>query len=210
MSAPDVPPPSPALLARMSELRPVRTRRPLVDAAVVALGSVAATVALLLASRIRHDAASPTVLAAAAVCAVVFAIELWWAVVPPPGQVLPVRPRSGARVAVMWALVCAALVAAGHDWGLQPGPRFMVYARGCFLLGCALAVVPAALCLLVLRKAVDISGWRLGVLVGGAAGALGGLGLQLHCGSGQALHLLVAHGGAIALPALLLALLVRR
>ena len=99
---------------------------------------------------------------------------------------------------------------AGRDWGLAPGPSFMVSARACFILGCAMALVPAALCLVVLRKAVDIAGWRLGVLVGGAAGALGGLGLQLHCANGHALHLVVAHGGAIALPAVLLALVVRR
>jgi hypothetical protein len=210
MSAPDVLPPSPALLARMSGLGPVRTRRPRLQAALVAVGSIAATAALLAASRLRDDVASPAILAAAAVCAAAFGLELWWALVPPPGQVLPVRARSGARVAALWALVCAALVLAGHDFGVEAAPRFMVSARACFVLGCAMAVVPAALCLVMLRKAVDIAGWRLGVLVGGAAGALGGLGLQLHCANGHALHLVVAHGGAIALPAILLALLVRR
>src|SRR3954447_27077255 len=119
MNGPEVPPPSPALLARMGDLRPVRTRRPIVDAALVAGGSIAATVALLLASRVRYDAASPVAMAVAAVCAVAFGIELWWAVLRRGGQVLRVRPGSGVRVAVVWALTSAALVAAGHDWGLQ-------------------------------------------------------------------------------------------
>ena len=210
MSAPEAPPPSSALLARLEGLRPVRTRRPALEAALVALGSVAATALLLAESRLRFDAASPLVLAAAAACALGFAVELWWALVPPRGQVLPLRPRAGTRVALVWVLLCAALVAAGHDWAREPTDAFMVSARACLLLGCAMALAPALLCLVVLRKAVDIAGWRLGALVGGAAGALGGLGLQLHCANGHVLHVLVAHGGAIAVPALLLALIVRR
>ncbi|MDB4969243.1 MAG: hypothetical protein JWN44_4932 [Myxococcales bacterium] len=210
MSAPDVPPPSPALLERLSDLRPVRTRRPRLDATLVALGSLGATAALLLTSRLRGDLASPLVLAAAAACALGFAVELWWALVPPRGQVLPLRRASGLRVAAVWALLCVVLVAAGHDARAVPVHDFMVGARGCFFFGCAMALAPALLCLLVLRKTLDLGGWRLGAVVGGAAGALGGLGLELHCANGHAMHVLVAHGGAIALPALLLALVVRR
>src|ERR1700716_1432181 len=134
MSAPEAPPPSPALLARLDGLRAVRTRRPALEAALVALGSIAATAALLFASQLRGDAASPLVLGAAAACALGFAVELWWALVPPPGQVLPLRSRAAPRVALVWALMCAALVAAGHDWSGEPAHRFMVGARGCLVV----------------------------------------------------------------------------
>src|SRR5437660_640129 len=39
MSPPEAPPPSPALLARLEGLRPVRTRRPALEAALLARGA---------------------------------------------------------------------------------------------------------------------------------------------------------------------------
>src|SRR6478672_4809977 len=115
MSSETPPPPSPALLARVDAMRPVRTRRPRLELAGIALASLAALVALLSLFRPRADAASTTVLVVAGVCALAFVAELWWALVPPRGQVMPLRTASGTRVALTWLVMLTALVMAGHD-----------------------------------------------------------------------------------------------
>jgi negative regulator of sigma F NrsF-like protein len=204
----DVPPPSPALIATLADLRPVRTRRPLVEAMGVALASLGAMAALLVWSRPRFDVGSLAVIAAAVACALVFTVELWWALVPPRGQVLPLRRAAGARVLLAWALMLGALVAAGH--AMTPDPAFGRSAVSCLVVGALVALTPAALCLLLLRRALDVGGWRVGALVGGAAGALGGLSLELHCANTHVAHVVLAHGGVILLPALLLALVLRK
>jgi hypothetical protein len=203
-----LPPPSPALLARLEAMRPVRTRRPQLQLVVVALISLAALAALLLPFRPRGDAASTTVLLVAAVCALAFVAELWWALVPPRGQVLPLRPATGVRVGLAWLVTLAALVAAGHDAAADPS--LVPSARACLLVGTMTALVPAALCLVALRRAVDLGGWRIGAVVGGAAGALGALCLELHCANTHLVHVVFAHGGAALLPILVLAFVARR
>jgi hypothetical protein len=62
------------------------------------------------------------------------------------------------------------------------------------------ALIPAALCLVALRRAVELGGWRIGAVVGGAAGALGALCLELHCANTHLSHVVLAHGGAALLP----------
>jgi len=203
-----LPPPSPALLARVDGMQPVRTRRPRLQLAGVALVSLVALVALLSLFRPRGDVASTTVLLVAGVCALAFVAELWWALVPPRGQVMPLRPAAGARVALTWLAMLTALVMAGHD--AARGPTFMASARACLLVGTATALVPAALCFLALRRAVELGGWRVGAVVGGAAGALGALCLELHCANTHLLHVVVAHGGAALLPILIFALVARK
>jgi hypothetical protein len=208
MSGSELPPPSPALLAQLDAMKPVRTRRPRAQLAAVALGSLAALVGLLSLFRPRVDLLSPAVLGAAAACALAFAAELWWALVPPRGQVMPLRAVAGLRVALVWLIMLAALVVAGHDLGRDPA--FMPAARACLAVGSLTAVVPALLSLLVLRRAVSVAGWRLGAVVGGAAGAFGALCLELHCANAHLWHVVVAHGGAALLPIGLLAWAVRR
>jgi hypothetical protein len=203
-----LPPPSPALLARVDAMRPVKTRRPRLQAALVAILSLASLAGLLTAFRPRGDAGSSTVMLVAAVCALAFFAELWWAIVPPRGQVMPARPGMGVRVALAWLAMLTALVAGGHE--LARDPAFMPSARACLIVGVLTAVVPAALCLVVLRRAVELGGWRLGAIIGGAAGALGALCLQLHCANGHLAHVVVAHGGAALIPVLLLAFVARR
>ncbi len=205
---PSVPPPSPALLARVDAMRPVHTRRPRLQVAAVALASLAALAGLLSVFRPRYDASSLTVMAVAGVCALAFLAELWWALVPPRGQVLPLRAAAGTRVAVAWLVMVAALVIAGHETARDPS--FMASARACLLVGTMTALVPAALALLALRHAVALGGWRVGAVVGGAAGALGALCLELHCANTHLVHVVLAHGGAALLPIVIFALVARR
>jgi hypothetical protein len=203
-----LPPPSPALLARLDGMRPVRTRRPYLELAVVALISLLALAALLVPFRPRGDAVSTTVLVVAGVCALAFVAELWWALVPPRGRVLPLRPAVGARVVLTWLVMLAALVIAGHDAARDPS--LMASARACLIVGTMTALVPAALCLLALRRAVELGGWRIGAVVGGAAGALGALCLELHCANTHLVHVVFAHGGVALLPIVILAFVMRR
>jgi len=203
MPPPTLPPPSPALLERVGAMRPVRTRRPRLQLAAVALASLAALAGMLLVFRPRYDAASATVMAVAGVCALAFVAELWWALVPPRGQVLPLRSAAGARVALAWVVMLAALVTAGHD--ATRDPALMASTRACLLLGTMTALVPAALCLVALRRAVELGGWRVGAVVGGAAGALGAGLLELHCANTHLWHVVLAHGGAALLPILIFA-----
>jgi hypothetical protein len=206
----ELPPPSPALLARVETMRKVRTRQPRSEAVWVAAVSVVAMAALLVVFGPRGDVGTWPVVVATVVCAVGFAVELWWALVPPRGQVLPLRPAAGLRVVGGWVLLLVALAAAGHEWAAEPAAAFVARTRACLLLGCAVALVPVALCLIVLRRALGTGGWRLAVFVGGAGGALAGALLELHCPNAHLGHVVVAHGGAMALPALVLALAVRR
>jgi len=179
-------------------MRPVRTRRPRLQLAVVALLSLAALAGLLTVFRPRYDVRSAAVMVVAGLCALAFVAELWWALVPPPGQVLPLRRGAAARVALTWLVMVTALVIAGHDAAL--GPSVMASARACLLVGTMTALVPALLTLVALRSAVELGGWRLGAVVGGAAGALGALCLELHCANTHLFHVVVAHGGAALLP----------
>jgi hypothetical protein len=188
-------------------MRPVRTRRPHLELGAVAVGSLGALAALLSVFRPRGDV-SMLVLGVAAVCALAFVAELWWALVPPRGQVLPLRRGAGVRVALAWLAMVTALVVAGHD--VAPDPRFMASARACLLVGTMTAIVPALLCLIFLRRVVEVGGWRVGAVVGGAAGALGALCLQLHCANTHLLHVVFAHGGAALLPIAIFALVTRR
>jgi hypothetical protein len=193
-----LPPPSPALVARLDAMRAVRTRRPALQLAVIALLSLGALAALLTRFRPRVDADATAVVIAAIVCALAFVGELWWALVPPRGQVLPLRRAAGARVLLVWLAMLTALVVAGHDAARDPS--FMRSARACLLVGTMTALVPAALCLVALRRAIELGGWRIGAVVGGAAGALGALCLELHCANTHVAHVVVAHGGAALLP----------
>lgn len=207
-SSSTLPPPSAALRARVDAMRPVRTRRPRLQLGAVAVGSLAALAALLSLFRPRGDASSMLVMGVAAVCALAFVAELWWALVPPRGQVLPLRHASGARVMLAWLAMVTALLVAGHD--VARDPAFMPSARACLLVGTMTALVPALLCLVFLRRAVEVGGWRVGAVVGGAAGALGALCLELHCANTHLWHVLFAHGGAALLPIAIFALVTRR
>ncbi len=208
MQPPTLPPPSPALLQRVEAMRPVRTRRPRLELAAVALVSLVALAGLLALFRPRWDATSLAVVAASGLCALAFFAELWWALVPPPGQVLPLRRAAGARVALTWLVMGAALVAAGHD--VTRDPSLMASARACLLVGTMTALVPALLALVALRRAVELGGWRLGAVVGGAAGALGALCLELHCANTHLAHVVLAHGGAALIPIVVFAIVARR
>jgi hypothetical protein len=192
------------LLARVAVMRPVRTRRPWLQLGVVAPATLALSAALLWRhGGLRRDLAeSPSLWVAAALCLVGYLLQLYWVLVPQRGQVLPLRPAPLQRAASLSALLVG---------GLLIGARLVPFAGDvrCLFMGLGVAAIPALSCLWLLRRTLASAGWPLTCAVGAAAGALGGLFLQLQCPSRHAAHLVGVHGAAIALPALLLMALSR-
>jgi len=76
----------------------------------------------------------------------------------------------------------------------------------CLAISSGVAAAPLVLGLWSLRRVLLVSGWRVLAALGGAAGALGGLVLHVHCPSSNAPHIAVVHGMALVLPAAVLAL----
>src|SRR5258705_212387 len=56
-----------------------------------------------------------------------------------------------------------------------------------------------------LRRLLPLGGWRVALALGGAAGALAGLVLHLHCPTTDPAHVTLIHGAALVVPGLGLA-----
>jgi hypothetical protein len=145
-------------------------------------------------------------------CLATFLALLRCALVPPRGHVLP----SGVASARATALMLGALVGLDLAIAVFPlaggagtiGPVAHVLATGWRCLTTALGVVatPVALGLWSLRRLLPLGGWRVVMAVGGAAGALAGLVLHVHCSAADPAHVGLIHGAVLVLPALVLAL----
>jgi negative regulator of sigma F NrsF-like protein len=208
------PPPSPALERALAGLRPIRTRRPARVLIGVAGASLSYAAAFVWKLGVRGDLVrlplAPFALYAAASVATFLAL-LWCALVPPPGQVLP----SGTTSARVTALMLGALV--GLDLAIAAHPLaggalqatslggFFTAAGRCLATSLGVVVVPVALGLWSLRRLLLVNGWRVLLALGGAAGALGGLVLHIHCAASDAAHVGLVHGAALLLPAAMLA-----
>ena len=207
------PPPSPALERALAGLRPIRTRRPARVLVGVAVASLAYAAVFVWKLGARSDLARlpliPFALYAAASLATFLAL-LWCALIPPRGQVLPSGTTS-ARVAALMlgALVGLDLAIAAHPLAggqLQAASLAAALAAAgrCLATSMGVVAVPVALGLWSLRRLLFGNGWRVRVALGGAAGALGGLVLHVHCAAPDAAHVGLVHGAALLLPAALL------
>jgi hypothetical protein len=211
------PPPSMVLLTEVGGMKAVRTRRPIRAASGIALLSLACVMSLLvLVLGLRKDLGSvPTLplLLYGAACLTSFGGQLAAALVPPPGQVLPSGHRSSRMSMVSLAITVPVGVVLGiraHTAGpvnLGHLTNFWAHAIPCLLNGLAVAAVPALLGVRALRRLVPRGSWRMALAVGGACGVLAGLALELHCPRYDLVHVALAHGSVMVLPALLLALL---
>jgi hypothetical protein len=208
------PPPSPALERALAGLRPIRTRRPARVLVGVAGASLAYAAAFVWKLGVRSDLARlplmPFALHGAASLSTFLAL-LWCALVPPRGQVL----ASGTTSARVTALLLGALV--GLDLAIAVHPlagaalpatslaAFLAAAARCLATSLGVVALPVALGLWSLRRLLLASGWRVLAALGGAAGALGGLVLHVHCAASDAAHVGLVHGAALLLPASILA-----
>jgi hypothetical protein len=124
--------------------------------------------------------------------------------------VLPDGHRSARLSMLMTAVTVPLGLLVGMHIG-EPGVGLSHHAAGrtwsCLLSGFLVAAVPATLALLALGRLIPMGAWRTALAVGGAAGVLAGLTLELHCPSADVAHLGLAHGTVMVAPAVLLALL---
>ncbi len=206
------PPPSNRLMAAMQQMQPVRTRsRWGAFAAVAAAGLVVAGIVLLRHALRRDLTALPVgwVVSAAAMWAAAFALPLRAALVPARGEVLPApatgsRAGLGALAALAVFALCASVEAPGaslHPADLQMS--LLGSAIHCGRTVLMLAVPSLLIGLAALRRLAPVGGTRVGLALGAAAGALGGLVLHFICPIANAGHVLLGHVGGMAVAALL-------
>jgi hypothetical protein len=211
---PRVPPPSAELLALVARGGPVRTRRPGRTLAVVALASVLwAAALLLLVLGLRPDMRAlpvvPTVLYAL-ICLTGFAAQLAFALVPSPSRVLPSAHESARYSLIVLAIVVPLTLVFARAHGSGGTSAFAWHAAlACAGGGLAVAATPVLLGLHALHRVVPGGAWRTSLSLGASAGILAALTLQLHCSTPGLVHVSLAHGAAMTIPAALLVLLHR-
>jgi len=209
------PPPGAALEAALGAIKPVSTRRPWRDLALVSAASLiygGGLVAVLNLRRDMHELPKMWIAGAALAWALGFVVPLYLAIVPRPGAVLP-RWRLAGFAAGTCAAAFMLLGLLVHPHG--PSSTLLTlsqFHRGhpCMEIGLLTALVPVALGALVLRGALPVGARWAAAALGAAGGSLGGLVLHLHCPIADPLHLGLVHGGVVLVAALLGAAIVPR
>jgi hypothetical protein len=212
------PAPTPALLRAIEGMKPVRTRTRFGAATVVALiGLVGPAIALARGPLRRDLTALPVawVVAAAALWGAAFALSLVAALVPRRGDVLPAPSRASfVSAAAMTVVGVFALVATVDVPGVSmlPAERGWTLAESC--LHCIgtigkVAVVFLIAGLFALRRLVPVGGSRVGMALGAAGGATGGLLLVFLCPFASPAHVVGGHVVGMLLAAVAGALAMR-
>src|SRR5262249_47264388 len=132
-----------------------------------------------------------------------FLVPIGFALLPRRGAVLP----DGARAAASAIVVAVGLMALGAVFPREaPGHSVTlplpIGIRNCGLFALIFSIIPVTVGLIASRRALPVGAWRVGAALGAASGALAGLNLHLLCPVGGASHLALAHGGAVAICAL--------
>ena len=220
----DAPAPSRDLLNAIQRMKPVRTRTRFGALGTVALVGLVGPALVLTHHAFRPDlGALPLgwVIAAAALWGAAFVLSLTAALVPRRGDVLP-APGRASRVGglALGGLFAFALAASLQVPGvnLRPEDARLTLAQSC--VHCASFVLEIAVPFLVvglyaLRRLVPMGRARIGLALGAAGGAMGGLILHFICPFAGTAHVVLGHVGgtilaAAAGAALLPALLRRR
>jgi Negative regulator of sigma F len=209
------PAPSPALLASIGAMQPVRTRVPFRTLLVVAAAACVFPVVAIALYPLRRDlgALPPLWLGSVALAWLAgFVVPLAVAMLPPRGQVLP----DGARAARTALLASLTLVLMGLLFTVDaPGVTILPKTKWagffhlwwhCVSFSLKVTVPAVVTAAVLLRKVAVASLVRLGAAVGAAGGALSGLTLHGLCPYGGAPHVGLAHGGGVVIGALLGAL----
>jgi hypothetical protein len=212
---PEAPPLSPALEAELARLRPVGTRRPLRELAILIGLSVIYGAGLLVALAVRRDLSELPmgwVTATALGWLLGFVVPCYLALVPRPGAVTP-RWRVAGLAAGVTSVAFVVYGLAVHPSGpssVSLGAARLHHGHACLELGLAAALAPVAAGALFLRGALPVGARGIAASLGAGGGCLGGLVLHFHCAVTDALHVGLIHGGVVALAALLSAALVPR
>ena len=212
------PAPSPELMRAVEGMKPVRTRTRFGAAAVVALvGLIGPAVALARGPLRRDLAALPIawVIAAVALWGGAFVLSMVAALVPRRGDVLPAPSRASLLSGAATAVVALFALLATVD---VPGVSMLPAERGWTLFqSCVhcigtvgkVAAVFLVAGLLALRRLVPVGGSRVGMALGAAGGAMGGLLLVFICPFATAAHVVGGHVVGMVLAAAVGATLMR-
>lgn len=205
------PPPSPEMLKAIGAAKPVRTRSRF-GAFLIVLATGAAWPAFtLIRSPFRRDlGALPAAWVAigAALWAVTLVVSLAAALVPARGDVLPSAGHASRVSAIAMGLVLiftAVWTAYAPGVSLRPediGTTLIQSCVGCGKYVLQVAAIFMILGLLFLRRVLPVGGRRIGLAVGAAGGALGGLALHFICPIATTGHVLLSHVGAMVLASL--------
>jgi hypothetical protein len=203
------PPPAPALMKAVAAMKPVRMRGRFGAFLIVALLGLVAPVATLLLRPLRRDLHAlprPGLVVAALAWGLSFVLTLAATLVPRRGDVLPSAGRA-ARVgtAALVVLALFALMATLDVPGVSVQPAGMrALLESCVHCAGYIAKIAALFLLagvLALRRLAPVGRSRLGMALGAAGGAMGGLVLVFLCPIGGAAHMLLGHVGGMALAA---------
>jgi hypothetical protein len=205
------PPPSPEMLKTLGTMKPVRTRSRFgTFAAVLAIGAIWPAYSLS-SSPLRPDLGklpAAWVAIGAALWAFAVVSSLAAALVPARGHVLPAAGRaSGISTVGMGLIVLFIALWTAHVPGVSVRPENIgktllqsCYGCGKYVLQTAAVVV--VLGFLFLRRRLPVGARRIGLAVGAAGGALGGLALHFLCPIATTAHIMLAHVGAMILSSL--------
>jgi hypothetical protein len=208
-------PPSPALLAALSDLEAVRTRVPVRTLLLVAAAACVYPVTALGLYPLRKDLdALPFawLITVALVWLAGFAVPLVLAVLPRKGQVLPDAAAAGRSAFLsISTLILLGLLFTVDAPGRTILPRstwagFFPLWWHCVSFGLKVSIPSVLVCGFAFRRLRAVNLWRLGAAIGAAGGALAGLTLHGLCPFGGAAHVGLAHGGGVLVGALLGAL----
>ena len=216
----DAPPPAPSadLLRAVEGMKPVRTRTRFGALAVVGLAGLVGPALALLRTPMRRDWPGLPIgwiTAAVTIWGLAFAASLVAALVPRRGDVLP-APSRASRVALaaiggvgLFALLATVDV---PGMSMQPAERGWTPFEAC--LHCIGTIAKVAIVFLIvgqvaLRRLVPVGGSRVGMALGAAAGAMGGLLLVFVCPFASTSHVVLGHVTGVVLAALAGAILMR-
>ncbi|HVR62092.1 MAG TPA: NrsF family protein [Polyangia bacterium] len=204
------PAPSPALMAAVQAMKPVRMRsRFTAFAVVLALGLIWPVVTLLVRPLRQDMPGLPRawIIGGAIVWGAVFVVSLAAALIPRRGDVLPGAGRAsrlsfvGMLIVFLLALFFSASV---PGMSVSPADRGWTLFDSCvhcigYVFGVAGVCFVAGV--LVLRRLMPVGTRRIGMALGAAGGALGGLALHFICPFAGTDHVVLAHVGGMVLAA---------
>lgn len=216
LPVPQPPPLSPALEAELGDLAPVRTRRPLHQAAILFAVSLiygASLVVFLTMRKDMEDLPGVWLVAVGAGWLFGFLVPCYVALVPRPGTMAP-RTKLAAAAVVVASIGFVTLGLLVHPMSptLSQSYGWERFGRGhtCLEIGLASALVPVVVGAIFLRGALPVGSRWVAAALGAGGGCLGGLVLHLHCNVADGLHVGLIHGGVVILSALLSAAIVPR
>jgi len=205
------PPPSAEILKAVGAIEPVRTRTRFGAFLIVATVGAIWPAYTLIRFPLRRDLGAlpaPWVAIGAALWAATLVLSLAAALVPARGEVLPSAGRAARISAIAMGLVLAftaVWTAFAPGVSLRPedvGKTLIQSCWGCGKYVLQVAAIFMVLGLVLLRRVLPVGGRGVGLAVGAAGGALGGLALHLLCPIATTGHVLLSHGGAMVLASL--------